>query len=55
MRSWLKRLFCRHEWRNYCYNIKVYNYSDKTTLITLSFQDCKKCASSKLNWIFGNE
>lgn len=55
MRDFFHKLFCRHEWNHYVYNIKVHNYSDKLILITISFKDCKKCAKSKLQFIFGNE
>lgn len=55
LRSFLHRLFCKHEWRYYCYNIKADEGGDEYDLITISFRDCKKCASSKLNFIFGNK
>lgn len=57
MKDFLHKLFCKHEWNHYVYNIATHDYnSDKIpALITISFKDCKKCAKSKLEFIFGNE
>lgn len=55
--SWYIQLLCKHDWRYHCYNINTSNYSNDCSgpIITLGFKYCKKCAKSKLNFIFGNE
>lgn len=55
IRSWFVRLVCRHRWINNCYNLAVYDHGNDTTLITIGFRYCPKCAKSKLDFIFGNE
>lgn len=55
IRDFLHRLFCKHDWISKCYNIKSFDYGDRYELITIGFKYCNKCASSKLNFIFGNE
>ena len=51
VRQFFKQLFCKHNWRTYCYNIPT-NVDHEP--ITIAFRDCRKCAKWKLSFIFGN-
>lgn len=57
IRDFIIMLFCKHDWKHYCYNINTANYSNDCSgpMITIGFKCCKKCANSKINFIFGNE
>lgn len=50
MRAWLKRLFCRHDWRQHsCDRYSVLDAAErKIAEVTLTLFVCKRCNANKL-------
>lgn len=46
------RLFCRHEWEQYVYNVETNKLHRP---LTLAVKNCRKCTGWKLLFVFVNE
>lgn len=52
--KWFNKLFveltCRHEWNHHVVNVQS---EGSVKVLVLGWHDCKKCAASKIDFIFG--